>query len=40
MTPHQTAVDGLRTHGYSLDEIASRLGATRQAAHQRWGTGR
>jgi hypothetical protein len=34
----QTAVDGLRTFGYSWTEIATRLGATRQAAHQRWGT--
>ena len=33
----QTAVDGLRTFGYSWGEIASRLGTTRQAARQRWG---
>lgn len=33
----QTAVNGLRTAGYSWTEIASRLGTTRQAAHQRWG---
>jgi hypothetical protein len=31
------AVEGLRTHGYSWAEIASRLGLTRQAAQQRWG---
>ena len=34
----QTAVNGLRTFGYSWTEIATRLGTTRQAAHQRWGT--
>jgi hypothetical protein len=34
------AVTGLRsTYGYSWAEIASRLGITRQAAQQRWGTG-
>jgi hypothetical protein len=33
----QAAVDGLRGHGYSWAEIASRLGLTRQAAQQRWG---
>jgi len=32
----QTAVDGLRTFGYSWTDIATRLGTTRQAAHQRW----
>ena len=32
-----TAVLGLRAHGYSGAEIASRLGVTRQAAQQRWG---
>jgi hypothetical protein len=32
-----TAVAGLRQHGYSWAEIASRLGITRQAAQQRWG---
>ncbi len=32
-----TAVAGLRAHGYSWAEIAARLGITRQAAHQRWG---
>ncbi len=32
-----TAVTGLRDRGYSWAEIASRLGITRQAAHQRWG---
>ena len=30
------AVTGLRSAGYSWAEIASRLGVTRQAAHQRW----
>jgi hypothetical protein len=33
----QTAVDGLRTFGYSWGEIAARLGTSRQAAQQRWG---
>jgi hypothetical protein len=32
------AVKGLRTRGYSWAEIGSRLGITRQAAQQRWGT--
>jgi hypothetical protein len=32
------AVVGLRAAGYSWGEIASRLGVTRQAAHQRWGS--
>jgi hypothetical protein len=32
------AVLGLRGAGYSWAEIASRLGVTRQAAHQRWAT--
>lgn len=32
------AVTGLRRHGYSWTEIGQRLGITRQAAHQRWGT--
>jgi hypothetical protein len=31
------AVTGLRACGYSWTEIATRLGVTRQAAHQRWG---
>ena len=31
------AVKGLRACGYSWAEIGSRLGITRQAAHQRWG---
>jgi hypothetical protein len=31
------AVAGLRRHGYSWAEIASRLGVTRQAAQQKWG---
>jgi hypothetical protein len=33
-----TAVQGLRTQGYSWADIALRLGITRQAAHQRWAT--
>ncbi|WP_218030292.1 hypothetical protein [Pseudonocardia hydrocarbonoxydans] len=33
------AVTGLRAAGYSWGEIASRLGVTRQAAHQRWAGG-
>ncbi len=32
------AVKGLRTRGYSWAEIGARLGITRQAAQQRWGT--
>jgi hypothetical protein len=32
------AVTGLRAFGYSWAEIGSRLGVTRQAAQQRWGT--
>ena len=32
------AVTGLRAFGYSWAEIGSRLGTTRQAAQQRWGT--
>jgi len=31
------AVTGLRACGYSWTEIATRLGITRRAAHQRWG---
>ncbi|WP_426506717.1 hypothetical protein ACPPVO_52025 [Dactylosporangium sp. McL0621] len=33
------AVTGLRSHRrrYSWEEIASRLGISRQAAHKRWG---
>jgi hypothetical protein len=30
-------VKGLRTRGYSLAEIGTRLGISRQAAQQRWG---
>lgn len=32
------AVTGLREFGYSWADIGSRLGVTRQAAQQRWGT--
>ena len=32
------AVTGLRHAGYSWTEIATRLGITRQAVQQRWGT--
>jgi hypothetical protein len=32
------AVKGLRASGYSWAEIGARLGITRQAAQQRWGT--
>ena len=32
------AVKGLRAFGYSWAEIGARLGVTRQAAQQRWGT--
>jgi hypothetical protein len=32
------AVKGLRGRGYSWAEIGSRLGITRQAVQQRWGT--
>ena len=32
------AVTGLRAFGYSWAEIGSRLGITRQAAQQRWGS--
>lgn len=34
----QQAVNGLRGVGYSWADIAARLGTTRQAAQQRWGT--
>jgi hypothetical protein len=33
------AVAGLRKAGYSWADIGTRLGVTRQAAQQRWGTG-
>ncbi len=33
----QAAVDGCRDDGHTWDEIAQRLGTTRQAAHQRFG---
>jgi hypothetical protein len=32
------AVKGLRGEGYSWADIGSRLGISRQAAQQRWGT--
>jgi hypothetical protein len=32
------AVTGLRAFGYSWAEIGTRLGITRQAAQQRWGS--
>ena len=32
------AVNGLRQQGYSWAEIGLRLGITRQAAQQRWGS--
>lgn len=32
------AVTGLRNQGYSWAEIGARLGITRQAAQQHWGT--
>ena len=32
------AVTGLRAKGYSWAEIGTRLGITRQAAQQRWGS--
>src|SRR5204862_418091 len=41
-TELETAIDhavfGLRRFGYSWTEIANRIGVTRQAAQQRWGT--
>jgi hypothetical protein len=37
-TSIRDAVTGLRDCGYSWTEIGSRLGVTRQAAQQRWGT--
>jgi hypothetical protein len=32
------AVKGLRSHGYSWSEIGARLGISRQAVQQRWGS--
>ena len=32
------AVEGLRAFGYSWSEIARRLGISKQAAQQRWGS--
>jgi len=37
-TTIRTAITGLREHGYSWADIGHRLGVTRQAAQQRWGT--
>ena len=37
-TTIRLAVTGLREHGYSWADIGHRLGVTRQAAQQRWGT--
>ena len=34
------AIIGLRAFGYSWADIGSRLGITRQAAQQRWGSAR
>ena len=34
------AVNGIRAAGYSWAEIGARLGITRQAAQQRWGSSR
>lgn len=39
-TATTSAVTGLRTAGYSWADIGARLGMTRQAAQQRWGTAR
>lgn len=36
----QQSVTGLRAEGYTWTEISSRLGTTRQAAQQRFGTNR
>jgi len=33
-----TAITGLRNAGYSWTDIAQRLGITKQAVHQKWGT--
>jgi hypothetical protein len=37
-TAMSQAVAGLRARGYSWAEIGTRLGITRQAAQQRWGS--
>jgi hypothetical protein len=37
-TSIRDAVTGLRDRGYSWADIGSRLGVTRQAAQQRWGS--
>ena len=34
----RAAVGGLRAFGYSWGEVAARVGVTRQAAQQRWGS--
>ena len=39
-TAMRQAVAGLRGKGYSWADIATRLGVTRQAAQQRWGSRR
>lgn len=36
----QQAINGLRAAGYSWTDIGTRLGISRQAAQQRWGTAR
>jgi hypothetical protein len=37
-TAMHDAIGGLRTIGYSWADVALRLGITRQAAQQRWGS--
>ena|SRR5712691_179593 len=37
-TSIRDAVTGLRDRGYSWADVGARLGVTRQAAQQRWGT--
>lgn len=36
-TAIQDAVNGLRAHGFTWDEIAARAGIKRQTAWERWG---
>jgi hypothetical protein len=38
-TALREAITGLRAAGFSWNDIATRLGITRQAAQQRWGGG-